>query len=116
MNLAHGWCAIVALGSFDDVAGGHLVLHEPRLVIQFPAGSAALIPSAAITHSNVKLKAGDKRASITSYTGGGLFRFVDNDFQTQGSINAGVEKGTQAARDIAEPSVLIQFSKINELI
>jgi hypothetical protein len=60
MNFAHGWCAVVALGNFDNVVGGHLVLHEPRLVIQFPAGSAALIPSAAITHSNVKLKAGDK--------------------------------------------------------
>jgi hypothetical protein len=42
------------------ILGGHLVLHKPQLVVQFLAGSAALIPSTAITHSNAKLKAGDK--------------------------------------------------------
>ncbi|XP_006459826.1 hypothetical protein AGABI2DRAFT_67159, partial [Agaricus bisporus var. bisporus H97] len=115
MNLAHGWCAIVALGHFDHVMGGHLVLHELKLIIQFPAGSAALIPSAAITHSNVMLKPGDKRASITFYTRGGLFRFVDNDFKMQGSMGAGEEKGRQAAREIAGPSTSIQFSRLDEL-
>jgi hypothetical protein len=51
-NLPVGWCAVTALGNFDYRKGGHLVLWELKLVIEFPAGSTILIPSAIIQHSN----------------------------------------------------------------
>src|SRR5882762_4619472 len=45
-NLPFGWCAITALGPFDPTQGGHLVLWDLQLVIEFPPGSTILIPSA----------------------------------------------------------------------
>ncbi|KJA21981.1 hypothetical protein HYPSUDRAFT_139683, partial [Hypholoma sublateritium FD-334 SS-4] len=76
-NLPYGWCAIHALGSFDPTKGGHLILWEPRLIIEFPPGALIFIPSAVITHSNVPISEGETRSSFTQYAPGGLFRFVD---------------------------------------
>lgn len=77
LNLVYGWCAIHALGKFDPQKGGHLVLWELRLVIEFPPGALVLIPSAVITHSNTPVAEGDTRSSFTQYMPGGLFRWVD---------------------------------------
>ena len=81
-NLSFGMCAITALGNFDPKKGGHLVLWECGMVIEFPPGASILIPSAAITHSNVKVREGENRYSFTQYTAGGLFRWVENGFRT----------------------------------
>ncbi|XP_006457718.1 hypothetical protein AGABI2DRAFT_215625 [Agaricus bisporus var. bisporus H97] len=86
MNLAYGWCAVVALGPFDAQRGGHLVLHDLRVVVPFPHGSCILIPSAFLWHSNVPVPRDQGRASLTFYTPGGLFRFIRNDFRTEASL------------------------------
>ena len=81
-NLSFGWCSITALGNFDPKKGGHLILFDLGLVIEFPPGSTILIPSAIFRHGNVELAPGEKRMSFTQYTAGGLFRWVDAGFQT----------------------------------
>lgn len=81
-NLAFGWCAITALGCFDPKLGGHLILWDMKVVIEFPPGSTILIPSATLRHSNVPLRAGETRSSFTQYTAGGLFRWVEHGFRT----------------------------------
>ncbi|TFK18416.1 hypothetical protein FA15DRAFT_565693, partial [Coprinopsis marcescibilis] len=83
MNCPFGWCTIHALGNFNHRKGGHLVLPDLKLVIEFPSGSVVLMPSATLTHSNTKVLKGQTRFSFTQYCPGGLFRFVDNDFQTE---------------------------------
>lgn len=85
-NCTFGWCAIQALGSFDHTKGGHLVLDDLRLVVEFPSGSTILIPSATFTHANIPVQEGDTQASFTQYCPGGLLRFVDAGFHTQNSI------------------------------
>ncbi|KAF4614892.1 hypothetical protein D9613_003558 [Agrocybe pediades] len=70
-----------ALGSFDHTKGGHLILWECGLVIEFPAGSTILIPSAIISHSNTTIAPAETRYSFTQYTAGGLFRRFENGFQ-----------------------------------
>ncbi|KAF8969055.1 hypothetical protein BDZ97DRAFT_1613158, partial [Flammula alnicola] len=60
-NLPCGLCGITALGDYDPVLGGHLVLWQLKLVIQFPLGSTILIPSASISHSNVAIRPGERR-------------------------------------------------------
>ncbi|KAJ7846777.1 hypothetical protein B0H13DRAFT_2238851 [Mycena leptocephala] len=62
LNLAFGWCAIQALGEFDPTKGGHLVLWDLNLVVEFPP---------------------EKRASFTQFSAGGIFRYVDNGFRTE---------------------------------
>lgn len=75
-NLPYGWCAITALGDFDPTNGGHLVLWDLGLIIEFPAGSTILLPSAAIAHSNTPIQPGERRCSFTQFTAGGLFRWA----------------------------------------
>ncbi|KAJ3500803.1 hypothetical protein NLJ89_g9629 [Agrocybe chaxingu] len=81
-NLAFRWCAVTALGSFDPKKGGHLVLWECKLIIEFPPGLTILIPSALIHHSNTPIAEGETRYSFTQYASGGLFHWVDHGFQT----------------------------------
>ncbi|KAF8198665.1 hypothetical protein K438DRAFT_1905975 [Mycena galopus ATCC 62051] len=71
-----------ALGNFDPTTGGHLVLWDLKLVVEFPAGALILLPSATIAHSNVPVQAGEERASFTQFSAGGIFRYIDNSFQT----------------------------------
>jgi len=77
-NLSFGWCSITALGQFDPCRGGHLILWDLGLVIDFPPGSTILIPSALVQHSNTVIQPGEKRYSLTHYAAGGLFRYVKN--------------------------------------
>lgn len=88
LNLAFGWCAITALGNFDHTVGGHLILWEAKLIVEFPAGSTYLIPSSCMTHSNTPTQEGEYRASFTQYTAGGVFRWVENGFETDQVIQA----------------------------
>ncbi|KAJ7767700.1 hypothetical protein B0H16DRAFT_1661223 [Mycena metata] len=83
LNLPFGWCPVTAFGDFDPTQGGHLVLWDLKLVIEFPHGSTILIPSATLAHSNIPVAKTEYRVSFTQYSAGGLFRYVDNDFMTE---------------------------------
>ncbi|KAF7367672.1 hypothetical protein MSAN_00830900 [Mycena sanguinolenta] len=87
-NLPFGWCAIQALGSFDATAGGHLVLWDAKVVVEFPAGAVILLPSATVAHSNVPVADGEERISFTQFTPGGLFRWVDYGGRTEAQLAA----------------------------
>ncbi|KAJ7326243.1 hypothetical protein DFH08DRAFT_710642, partial [Mycena albidolilacea] len=87
-NLPFGLCAVQALGNFDPKQGGHLVLWDLKLVVEFPAGALILLPSATIAHSNIPVQEGDERVSFTQYTAGGIFRFIDHGFRTQAELAA----------------------------
>ncbi|KAJ3561190.1 hypothetical protein NP233_g10347 [Leucocoprinus birnbaumii] len=80
MNLGFGWCGIVPLGPFDPTWSGLFIIHNLRLIIEFPPASCILIPSAYLWHSNIPIHPEDERASITFYTPNVLYQFIDNDF------------------------------------
>lgn len=88
LNCPFGWCAIQALGDFNPTKGGHLILWEAKLIVEFPASSTIHIPSATITHSNVPVQHGEQRASFIQYCSGGIFQLVDNGYQTKASLAA----------------------------
>lgn len=88
-NFSYGWCGITALGDFDPKNGGHLVLWEPKVLIEFPAGSTIFIPSALAEHSNTPTSPGERRQSFTQYTAGGIFRFIACGFRTKKSLPKG---------------------------
>jgi hypothetical protein len=83
MNCPFGWCAIQAMGNFNPKLGGHLILWDLKMVIEFPPGALILIPSATLFHSNIPTQPGESRVSFTQYCAGGLFRFVDNGFKLE---------------------------------
>ncbi|KAG6892783.1 hypothetical protein C0992_012538 [Termitomyces sp. T32_za158] len=77
-NLAFGWCSVTALGRYNPKQGGHIVLWECELIIEFPPGSTIFIPSAAIAHENISIAQGKTRYSFTQYAAGGLFRWAEH--------------------------------------
>jgi hypothetical protein len=82
-NYAAGLCLVLALGSFDAVRGGQLILHEAKLIVDLPAGAFVLFPSAMITHENIPLaNKSDTRMSVTAYSAGALWRFADQGYTT----------------------------------
>ncbi|KAI0037901.1 hypothetical protein FA95DRAFT_1506343 [Auriscalpium vulgare] len=85
-NVPYGWCAITALGNYDPQHGGHLILWDLKLVIEFPPGSTILIPSALLTHSNTPVRPGETRRSFTQYCAGGLMRWHSHGLQTEGAL------------------------------
>ncbi|KAJ2930855.1 hypothetical protein H1R20_g6240, partial [Candolleomyces eurysporus] len=91
-NLSFGLCALTAFGNFDYTQGGHLALHELKLVFEFPSGTTFQIPSAAIKHSNTPIQDGEERYSMAQYAAGGLFCWVaygNKTAATLQSTNAG---------------------------
>jgi hypothetical protein len=91
-NAAQGFCAIQALGDFDYRKGGHLVLWDLKVVIEFPPGSLILIPSALLYHSNlnIAIQDGEERASFTHFYPAGLLRFAETGMQTDKSACEGL--------------------------
>ncbi|KAJ8518634.1 hypothetical protein ONZ45_g4324 [Pleurotus djamor] len=81
LNLAWGWCAVTALGNYDYRKGGHLVLWNLGLVLEFPPGCTINIPSATLYHSNTPIAHHETRYSVTQYSGGEIFRWVHNGFR-----------------------------------
>jgi hypothetical protein len=79
-NLAFGWCAVTALGDFDWTKGGHLVLWELRMVVEFPPGTTIFIPSAVVCHFITRVQPHEKRYSFTLFSAGGLFSWVEHGF------------------------------------
>lgn len=82
-NLAFGLCSVTPQGTFDHTQGGHLILWDLHLVIEFPAGSTILLPSSIVAHSNVKVAKHERRYSFAQYTSGALFRWVENHSMAQ---------------------------------
>lgn len=91
-NLPFGWCGITALGTFDPKRGGHLVLWDARRVVEFPPGSTILVPSAAVAHSNVPIRRGERRYSFTQYTSGAIFRWVEFGYKAVKQHHASLPK------------------------
>ncbi|KAI0352293.1 hypothetical protein OH77DRAFT_1409671 [Trametes cingulata] len=83
LNLPAGWCAITAVGDFDPEEGGHLLLWDLNLMIEFPPGALVLIPSVILRHSNTVVRPHERRFSFTQYSAGGLFRWVECGFKSQ---------------------------------
>lgn len=74
-------CGVTSLGPYDHKQGGHFVLYDLKLIIEFPSGWTALLPSATLCHGNTRIQEGERRYSITQYIPGSLFRWVRHKFR-----------------------------------
>ena len=100
-NLAWELCAITALGNYNPDTGGKFVMKEPKLIVQFPPGSTILLPSAMVEHSNTPIALHERRYSIAQFSASGLFRFVDNGFQTDEQWKRNATKQEILEREVA---------------
>lgn len=120
MNLAQSWCTITPLGSFDAKKGGQLVLWNLGLVIDFPAGSTILIPSALVIHSNAEIRAHETRYSVVQYVAGGLSRWVENGFMSNEDWERGASATQMKEREVRREErwarAIHMFSKLPDLM
>ncbi len=86
LNYVLGMCPVYAGGNFDSKRGGHLILWDLKLVIQFPVGSTIIFPSALLKHSNIPVQPGESHFSFTQFTAAGLFHWVYNGFKSDREI------------------------------
>ena len=117
-NKANGVCPIWCGGDFNFRKGGHLILRQLKLAIQFPPGSLAIIPSATLKHGNTSIADDETRVSFTQYTAGGLFRWVQYGFRTWKMLeqkNEAQAKAELAARDTRWMHALTAFSTVDSL-
>lgn len=64
-NLSFGWFAVTAMGNYDFTKGGHLVLWDLKLAIEFPPGTTMLFPSTILLHSNTEIGLEEDHYSMT---------------------------------------------------
>jgi hypothetical protein len=83
-DLSWGWCAVTSMGNFDPTKGGHLVLWDLELAIEFPPYSTIFIPSSILRHSNTSIGPGELRSSVTQYNTMGMFRWAAFDYSLKG--------------------------------
>ena len=118
-NLAYGLCHIHSLGRYDPKKGGHLILFDLKLVIEFPPNSSILIPSATLRHGNVAISPDEIRLSFTQYCAGGLMRWFRYGFSTYNRMvkqNPRLAKEVEAERPNRWAVGLQYFSKLTELV
>ncbi|KAI0039910.1 hypothetical protein FA95DRAFT_1503572 [Auriscalpium vulgare] len=87
-NVPYGWCAVTALGNFDYKRGGHLILWDLKILIEFPPGSTILLPSSVVTHSNTCIQPGETRRSFTQHCAGSLVRWWMHGFRTEAAMQS----------------------------
>ncbi|KAF8232033.1 hypothetical protein L208DRAFT_1274153, partial [Tricholoma matsutake] len=118
-NLAFGVCIITNVGKFDSMCGGHLILWECGIVIEFPPGTSIIIPSAVISHSNLPIQPHEIWYSFMQYAAGGLFRWVEHGFQKEESYANGSLAAERAAEEVRRAACkdfgLSLFSMMDEL-
>ncbi|KDQ49354.1 hypothetical protein JAAARDRAFT_143588, partial [Jaapia argillacea MUCL 33604] len=115
-NLLWGWCVVTALGRFNPKHGGHLILWDLNLVVEFPPVSTLFIPSAVIRHSNVLVAAGEQRLSYTQYTAGGVFRWVKYRYKSVGEVVRSIgELEVRRLNASRWKAGIEMFSKLGEL-
>ena len=55
-NLSYGWCVVCAMGEFDSTMGGHMVLHDARIILEYGRGDIIFLPSAIMAHENIPVQ------------------------------------------------------------
>jgi hypothetical protein len=107
-NLGWGLCSITSLGSYDPTKGGHLILWDLGLVVEFPPYSTVFLPSAIVLHSNTPIAEGETRMAITQYNASGLFLW-----KAYGNMPQKVAGKSTSAHWWKNPRHM--FSKVGEL-
>jgi hypothetical protein len=116
MNYAPGVCLVTCMGDHDSKKGGHIILWELGVFIEFPHGATIAIPSAVITHSNLPVAKHERRVSFTQYCSGALLRWVDNGGKTDVEMTKKELAAAKAARKEHFNNMIKYFTTIEEHI
>lgn len=113
-------CVFTCIGNHNPRTGGHVILEDLKMYVEFPSGTTCYLPSASCSHGNARLAPGEWRYSLTQYCPGGLLRWVFYGFRSAKSLLASKSGKAEKARlDAGVGSrwewALGLFTKVNEL-
>lgn len=117
-NYYGGGCPIHCGGNFNYKLGGHIILWDLKLVIEFPPGSTIIIPSSSLLHGNTPIQPGETRVSFTQYCAGGLFRWVKYGYRTLKTCaeeDPNLKEEMDAKSEARWKRAMGRFSKLDEL-
>lgn len=115
-NDAHVMCACTNVGDFDYKKGGHAVLWDLKLIIEFPPGCTALIPSATLRHGNTAIAPGETRYVLVQYINGALFRWVRHGFQLASKLSPEQKATLDGTAEERSAAALAMFSRAEDLL
>lgn len=117
LNKRAFFCGIVPSGTFDFTKGGHIIFWELGVVVDFPAGCVALLPSSLVTHGNTAIGKDEFRTSFVWFTGGTLFQYDETGMKTLRELRKDPEKATEfenllhsRVRNLKELDVFMRLS------
>lgn len=99
LNIPFGMCAVTAFGTYNPKTSGQIVLHNLKLIVEFPPASTIQLPSAIVRHSNLGIAKDEARYSFTQYTSGSLFRWWECGFRMFKSFVALGMEFTRSGRE-----------------
>jgi hypothetical protein len=106
----------MSFGSFNPVLGGHMILWDLGIFVQFPPGSQVLLPSAIAYHSNTKISDDETRSSFTQFCPGGIFRWMDAGCKLEKGLSGNEKENYLRQRKERRKLLSLDlFSTIDEL-
>lgn len=114
-NAAQGFCPVNSAGKYDPKKGGHMVLLDLNLIIEFPPGSTILLPSSVVRHGNTPIAPHETRYSFTMFVPGPLLRWVHHGLQPKKRLSKKKLKELYGEGTERWMEALDMFSKIDEI-
>jgi hypothetical protein len=109
-------CTITNLGNFDATRGGHLILFDYGLVIEFSPNSTAQILSGCVRYANTAISGGEYRAAMTQYMSAGLSRHVAYGFRPHDALPKDEAQALAADGPSRRERVLGMLSTLSSLL
>ncbi|KAJ3925567.1 MAG: hypothetical protein NXY57DRAFT_906902 [Lentinula lateritia] len=111
-------CAVTSGGKYNWKLGGHMVLWDFGIVLEFLPGTTILLSSAFLHHLNIPVSMGETRVSVTQYTAGSIRRWLEYGGRTEEAFE--VEDPEAYAVEMARHSsrwmeAMSMYSTIEEL-
>lgn len=108
-------CSVTALGDYDPKMGGHLVIFDLKMIIEFPPGSTILLPSGSLRHGNTAVQSSETRTSFTQFCPGNLLRYESNGMCSLNAMLPAEKAEVQSRADEMWQEVMRRFSNIATL-
>ncbi|KAJ3904023.1 hypothetical protein F5879DRAFT_802473, partial [Lentinula edodes] len=111
-------CAVTSGGKYNWKLGGHMVLWDFRIILEFPPGTTILLSSAFLRHSNIPVSKGETRVSVTQYSAGSIRRWLEYGGRTEEALK--LQDPEAYARELEKRScrwkeALDMYSTLEEL-
>ncbi|KAJ4474047.1 hypothetical protein C8J55DRAFT_433510 [Lentinula edodes] len=111
-------CAVTSGGKYNWKLGGHMVLWDFGVILEFPPGTTILLSSAFLRHSNIPVSKGETRVSVTQYSAGSIRQWLEYGGRTEEALLT--EDPEAYAREMAKRNsrwkdTLDMYSTIEEL-